>query len=160
MKVVGIKGLKGIIYQMENGSIELDDLGAPVVRSATNGFYIITSYLDYVQEKGVFVVNGYKNKAAFKRAPINPYHSFTFTIKNTAARTVTLPEGITEVPAYTDFDTWFSTDITELTNKSEQKQSLLMLASFTGSSDFELRNSINNIINFSTMTTSTTQAGD
>lgn len=154
LRTAGIRGLVGQVYTVEDGALALDDSNAliPLTRAA-NGFYYIMVHINYLTQVANCELKIYESKAKFKRRPSRPYHIVNFRISNQYDETGTL--------TFADFDTWFSDDATRPATKNEQRRAVEMLKTFTGSSEFEIRNGIvdqdgfSNIPNCTTFTDST-----
>lgn len=161
MAVIGIRGLVGQVYTIEDGVLNKDDSGALIPLSgSTSGFYYIMAHVNYLTESAACELKVYKSKAKFKNKPGRPYQIINFTVKN---QDITTEDAVTReitTTTYKDFDTWFADDVTKTASKNEQRRAVEMLKTFTGSSEFEIRNNITNICNCTTFIDTTITNAD
>lgn len=148
MRVDGIRGLLGQVYTVEDGVLSRDDSNNLIPLSgSTSGFYYISCCINYLQEMATCELKIYKSKSRFRTKPQRPYQIIVFSVKNHYNE-----EGILE---FSDFDTYFSDSVTKSAGTNEQRKAIEMLKTFTGSSDFEIRNNIENTGNYASLTDST-----
>lgn len=150
MRTTGIRGLLGQVYTVENGVLELDDSNAVIPLSGvTNGFYYVMASINYLTETATCELKIYKSKGKFQAKPSNPYQVIIFNVSNHYD-----PE--TGLSTFADFDTYFADTVTKVSGKNEQRSAVDMINTFTGSSDFEVRNGIMNTANYTSLTSTTT----
>jgi hypothetical protein len=153
MRTVGIRGLLGQVYTIEHGVLARDDAnGLIALAGATAGFYYLIAHVNYLTESATCELKVYKSKAKFKNKPERPYQSTTFNVKNWY--------DAGGISTFSDFDTWFSDDVTKTNGNNEQRRAVDMLKTFTGSSDFEVRNNILNTADYTAFTNTTIQNAD